>query len=105
MLTALEIARILAGETSSCPVEAKIAAAHVAANRIEAGIDEGWFGNADPDPVDVAVALYWQRFPDPTDGALYFIGPGDAAKMPWLTKRTGRWDCPGTWVESWTDDK
>jgi len=101
ILIALELARVIAGETPGCPVEAKLAVAHVAANRIEVGIKGGWFGDADPQPIDTAVARLWDRFPDPTDGALYLIGPGDAVKMPWLRERTGRWDCSGTWMESW----
>jgi len=102
LLLIIELARVLAGETPGCPVEAKIAAAHVAANRIEAGIEGGWFGDADPEQVDIAVSVYWNRFPDPTDGALYFIGPGDAVKMPWLQERTTkRYQCDGTWVEAW----
>jgi hypothetical protein len=101
LLIALIFARVIAGETPGCPVEAKLAAAHVAANRLEMGLNGGWYGDADPKAIDVAVALYWQRFPDPTDGALYFIGPGDIDKMPWLKQRTGRWECAHTWVESW----
>ena len=34
--------------------------------------------------IDVAVALIWPALPDPTDGAIYLIGPGDRARMPWL---------------------
>ena len=58
---ALELARVIAGETPGCPVEAKLAVAHVAANRVEQGIVayplEGWFGDADPEPIDLVVAL------------------------------------------------
>lgn len=101
LLAALELARVLAGETPGCGVEAKIAAAHVFANRQEAGIVGGWFGDGEPTALDVMVALRWQEWPDPTDGALFFLGPGDGERMPWLVRRTGRWVCPGTWVESW----
>lgn len=101
ILLALELARVIAGETPGCPVEAKLAVAHVAANRIEAGIDGGWFGDGDPTPVDLALALYWDRFRDPTAGALWMIGPGDV--LPWIdeSNRTGRWECPATWVETY----
>ena len=91
----------IAGETPGCPLPAKLAVAHVAAHRIEAGIEGGWFGDAPPTAADLAVALVWRGTPDPTAGALYLIGPGDAEKMPWLEQRTGRWACPATWVESW----
>lgn len=101
LLVALELARVLAGETPGCEAQAKFAAAHVFANRMEAGIAGGWFGDADPTATDLTVALVWREVPDPTDGALFFIGPGDGARMPWLQRRTGRWVCPGTWVESW----
>lgn len=101
LLLALELARVLAGETPGCDVEAKIAAAHVFANRQAAGIVGGWFGDGEPTAMDIAVALTWNEFPDPTNGALFFVGPGDGAKMPWLRERTGRWVCPGTWVEAW----
>ena len=101
ILIALELARVIAGETPGCSIEAKLAVAHVAANRIEAGIVGGWFGDADPEPIDRVVALFWHKTPDPTDGALYLIGPGDIDKMPWLKQRTGRWECAHTWVESW----
>ena len=104
MLFALELARVIAGETPGCSVEAKLAVAHVAANRVEQGIVEhpldGWFGDADPEPIDFLVALYWHKLPDPTGGAIWMIGPGD--NLPWKKTRTGRWECPATWVESWT---
>jgi hypothetical protein len=101
IIIALALARIMAGETPGCPVEAKVAIGHVYHNRITAGVDGGWFGDAEPTALDTQVALTWHAWPDPTDGALYAIGPGDAAKMPWLKTRTGRWDCGGTWIETW----
>ena len=102
LLSVMTLAAILAGETPGCSLEAKIAGAQVAQNRIEAGIEGGWFGEAEPQAIDVrAVLLARAGWPDLVDGALYFIGPGDAAKMWWLRERTGRWVCPGTWVESW----
>ncbi|MBK8211581.1 MAG: hypothetical protein IPK78_18150 [Rhodospirillales bacterium] len=95
------LARVMAGETPGCPFEAKVALAHVWENRLEAGIDGGWFGDAEPGYDDWLAVLWWRWWPDVTNGALYFVGPGDAARMPWLRVRTGRWECPGTWVESW----
>lgn len=95
LMAAMALAAVLAGETPGCPVEAKIAAAHVASR------NEVWFARATPGAVDLAVALVWEALPDPTAGAGYFIGPGDAARMGWLEQRTGRWECAGTWVESW----
>ena len=95
------LARIIAGETPGCGLQAKFAVAHVYHNRLDAGIEGGWFGDADPDQADVAAAWLVRWTPDPTSGALYLIGPGDRARRPWLRERTGRWQCDGTWVESW----
>ena len=95
LLAALALARILAGETPDCPVEAKIAAAHVHSRNVV------WFGDGEPTATDLAVALVWRSWPDPARGAGFFIGPGDARRMPWLRERTGRWVCAGTWVEAW----
>lgn len=95
LLAALALARILAGETPGCPVEAKVAAAHVHSRNVV------WFGDGEPTATDLAVALVWRSWPDPTDGAGFFVGPGDARRMPWLRERTGRWVCDGTWVEAW----
>jgi hypothetical protein len=71
---------------------------------VEQGIVEhpldGWFGDADPEPIDLLVALYWHKLPDPTGDAIWMIGPGD--NLPWKKARTGRWECPATWVETWT---
>lgn len=104
LLTALlviSLAWIIAGETPGCPLPAKVAAAQVYANRVAVGIEGGWFGWARPGPLDrLAVAVAGQA-PDLVAGALYFIGPGDAERMPWLRERTGRWECRATWVESW----
>jgi hypothetical protein len=95
------LARVVAGETPGCSFEAKVAAVQVAMNRVDAGIVGGWFGDADPGPLDVMAVLWADRLPDVVDDALYFIGPGDAARLWWLQERTGRWVCPGTYVESW----
>jgi len=96
-----DMARIVAGETPGCSFHAKVAAVQVAANRAEAGITGGWFGDAEPGPLDLMAVTWAHRLPDVVGDALYFIGPGDAARMWWLQERTGRWVCPGTWVESW----
>jgi len=96
-----EGARVVAGETPGCPWDAKVAAVQVAANRQAAGLDGGWFGDAEPGVLDVLAVIWGGRLPDLVDGAVYLVGPGDAQRMPWLRVRTGRWDCAGTWVESW----
>ena len=102
VLLAMQLARVIAGETPDCPMDAKLAVAHVVANRVEQRIVErpldGWFGNADPEPVDLMVALYWRSTPDPTAGAVWMLGPGD--HLPWPKEQTGRWECSGTWVET-----
>ena len=95
LLAALALARIMAGETPGCPTEAKIAMAHVYQR------NPVWYGNAEPTATDVAVSLVWQTLPDPTNGARFFVGPGDAPRMPWLQERTARWECAATWVEAW----
>lgn len=103
MMTALMalligLASIVAGETPGCSFPAKVAAAQVMANRTAAGIEGGWFGQAEPGLLDVLAVRWAADLPDLVDGALYFVGPGDAARMPWLSDRTGR---ASTWVESW----
>lgn len=96
------LAWIIAGEAPTCPVAAKVAVAQVYANRQAAQVEGGWFGWQQPQPVDVAVALSWQRWPDLTEGALYAIGPGDALRMPWLVRRIARYECAaGDFVEVW----
>ena len=100
-LAAVALAWIIAGEAPGCPTEAKLAIAHVAANRVEAGMVGGWYGWRTPTSEDLAVALAWSAWPDPSRGALYAIGPGDRERMAWLEERTGRWDCEATFVETW----
>lgn len=96
LMEALALARVIAGETPGCGFEAKLAVAHVAQRNAV------WYGDAEPGALDLAAALWWSRWPDPTDGALFLLGPGDAAKLAGhLGERTGRWVCPGTFVESW----
>jgi hypothetical protein len=75
--------------------------AQVWQNRQEAGIVGGWFGDADPDPADTQVALSYTAWPDYTEGALYALGPGDAARLPWLKRLVHRYECAGTYVEIW----
>lgn len=101
-LAALALARIIAGESAGCPLEAKIAIAHVHANRIEQGIRGGWFGDADPGADDLVVALVWRRLADPSRGALFAIGPGDLAKVePFVGPASGFWHCgPGDFIET-----
>lgn len=100
-LTALELARVLSGETPGCPVDAKVAVAQVYQARIDAQIVGGWFGWNDPTTTDLAVALTWQAWPDLIHGALYAVGPGDAERMDWLDVPTGEWECNGTTITIW----
>lgn len=102
LLLALALARIIAGETPTCDTPAKVAVAQVYANREQAGIVGGWYGDADPTATDLAVALTWQTWPDLVDGAIYAIGYGDRERVEasgnnWLagTEVTGRWQCGG----------
>lgn len=100
MVAALELARVIAGETPGCPVEAKLAVGHVHSRNMV------WYGDADPKPVDLIVALTWQNWPDPTAGAQYLLGPHDAAKLAGhLGARSARWQCPGTFVEAYQDKR
>ena len=95
LIASLALAAIIAGETPGCPFEAKLAVAHVAQR------NPVWYGNAEPTASDRLAALTWSQYPDPTDGALFLIGPGDAAKMAYLGKRTARFECNGTWLEAY----
>lgn len=102
LLAALTLARILAGETPGCPAAAKVSVANVAMNRVDAGISGGWFGDANPATIDVMIA--WlavnDRLPRLTSG-LYAIGPGDKARMPWLSDMQAdiHFDCVGTFID------
>ena len=98
----LLLARIIAGEAAGCPFEAKIAVAHVYENRMEAGIEGGWFGDAEPTTDDWLAVQWYTSFPDPTDGALYMIAETDRLKMPWLKTLKTRWQCSdGRYIEAW----
>lgn len=101
LLWVVILARIIAGEAPGCPMEAKIAVAHVWYNRIEAGIEGGWFGDRDPTAEDLIAAATFLRYDDPTDGALYMLGPGDLEKVPWAGEETGHWTCDGTSLTSY----
>lgn len=71
LLLALELARVIAGEAGGCPTLGALAVAHVAER------NDVWYGDADPSARDLAVALVWRAWPDPTEGALFLLGPGD----------------------------
>lgn len=102
----MSLASVIAGETPACSFDSKIAVAWVWYNRITANLQseagEGWFGQRQPLARDWLAAVSWSLFSDPTEGALYMIGPGDGQKMPWLRERIRRWDCAGSdFVEAW----
>ena len=111
LLIALQLARVIAGEApSGCPMAAKAAVARVADNRVQQGVvqewREGWYGDRDPETIDVVVALLWRSVPDPTSGATNLIGPHDKKLMPWIADMeiTNRWECAGTSLEAYRND-
>jgi len=93
---AFELASVIAGETPTCSLEARIAVAHVYQ------VNDTWYGYAQPQALDWYAALYWERYPDPTNGATFMFGPGDLAKVSWAVEPTG-WSvtCPGTSLTSY----
>ena len=95
LLAALALAAVIAGEAPGCPIDAKLAVAHVAQR------NDVWYGSAEPTALDLFVALNWQQYPDPTDGATYLIHPTDRERMPWLVEQTGAWTCASTELEAW----
>lgn len=95
LLAALALARIIAGEAPGCPLEAKLAVAHVAQR------NDVWYGSAEPTALDWYVALNWQQHADPTDGAVFLVHPDDVQRMPWLVEQTAAWTCNGTALEAW----
>ena len=103
LLALLAAARIISGEAPGCPVEAKIAVANVMQNRAAAGITGGWYGDREPAAADVAVAWLAETgdLPNVAGDALYAIGPGDKARMPWLKDAAALrvFRCPGTRIE------
>ena len=96
LLVALQLARILAGETPGCPVEAKISAAHVYQ------VNDVWYGDANPQPADIWIAFNWSKTKNPTPGAQYFVSPADVKKMPFLKKMLREWHCKGTTVRAYS---
>ena len=102
-LALLAAARIISGEAPGCPVEAKIAVANVMQNRAAAGITGGWYGDRQPAAADLAVAWLAEKdaLPQLAGDALYAIGPGDKARMPWLkdAEALRSFQCPGTRIE------
>ena len=95
LIAAFALAAIIAGEAPGCPVEAKLAVAHVAQR------NDVWYGSAEPTALDWYVALNWQQHADPTGGAMYLIHPTDRQRMPWLAERTAAWTCNSTALEAW----
>ena len=96
LIASLALAAIIAGEAPGCPFEAKLAVAHVAQRNTV------WYASEPPTTSDLLAALTFAQYPDPTHGALFLIGPGDAAKMRGLGERTARFECNGTWLEAWS---
>ena len=95
LLAALALAAIIAGEAPGCSAEAKLAVANVHSRNAV------WYGDAQPTALDLYVALNWQQYPDPTDGAVFLIHPTDRERMPWLVEQTAAWTCGGTALEAW----
>lgn len=95
LLAALALAAVIAGEAPGCPLEAKLAVAHVAQRNAV------WYGSAEPTALDWYVALNWQDYADPTGGAAFLIHPTDRSRMPWLVEQTAAWTCASTELEAW----
>ena len=95
LLAALALAAIIAGEAPGCDLNGKLAVAHVAQR------NSIWYARAEPTAQDIYVALHWSEYADPTQGAVFLIGPGDAARMTGLGERTARFECNGTWLEAY----
>ena len=71
------MARLIAGEAGTCGLDGKLAVAHVVMNRDAAGITGGWYGDAEPAAVDLAVAAYAERLNDITRGAIFLFSDND----------------------------
>lgn len=71
------LARLVAGEAGTCGLDGKLAVANVALNRAAAGIDGGWYGDAEPTAVDLAVATYAKQLNDITHGAIFLFSDDD----------------------------
>lgn len=101
LLAALALAWTIAGEAPTCPPVGKLAVAHVAQR------NPVWAASARPAAEDVAIALVWRSLPDPTGGAQYLIGPGDAQHPAMERLLAGRTNtlhvaCGGSdFVEAW----
>lgn len=89
------LAQVVAGETPSCPWEAKLAVGHVHSR------NQVWFGRRAPTADDALAALVWRYTSDPSAGAAYMIMPADRARMPWLNARIKQWRCAHGVVEVW----
>lgn len=114
------LAWVIAGETgSACSLEAKMAIARVADNRIAQGIGVdwvpsavagsfrapvgysegdarllGWYGWGRPRPVDMQLAIVWSVWGDDLDGAIYAIAPENKPLLWWLEGEPVRsWSC------------
>jgi len=95
LIIALELARILAGETPGCPVETKVAAAYVWK------VNKVWYGDAEPQAIDIWVALNWEEQENPTPDAEFFVHPTDVKRMPFLNKMLQEWHCKDTTVRAY----
>jgi hypothetical protein len=85
LVVLVSLAWIIAGETPGCPLPAKIAAAQVYANRVEAGIEGGWFGWARPGPLDrLAVALAGQVYLSQARGDVRIMESQPSPMRRWL---------------------
>lgn len=95
LLLALELARILAGETPTCPIEAKISAAYVwETNKV-------WYGSGKPTAFDLYVALNYTNHDNPSPGAKFFVSPADVKNMPFLNDMLDEWICKDTTVRAY----
>lgn len=106
-LTVWALAHIIAGEAGICDLDARIAVAHVVANREAAGLTSGWYGWATPDAESLQAALTWQDVADPTHGALFMLSREDVVRpavQAFLAgrERVGTWACAGGLaLEAW----
>lgn len=95
LLLILELARILAGETPTCPIEAKISAAYVWE------VNKVWYANKEPTALDYYVAFNYTKYPNPTPGAKFFVNKTDVKNMPFLGDMLQEWICTGTTVRAY----
>lgn len=95
LLLALELARILAGETPTCPIEAKISAAYVWE------VNKVWYAEGEPTALDYYVALNYTKHPNPTPNAKFFVSPADVKNMPFLGDMLQEWVCIDTTVRAY----